>query len=53
VAPSHVAEVLQEPTGNGTIHHNMIAMEVITGGPIEIMRGPVDGEGTGLSSFSF
>jgi hypothetical protein len=51
VAPSHVAGVLQEPTGNGTIHHNMIAMEVITGGPIEIMQSLMHGEG--IHSFLF
>jgi hypothetical protein len=45
VVPSHVTGVLLEPTGNGTVHHNMIAMEDITGGLIEIMQGLVGGGG--------
>jgi hypothetical protein len=52
VVPSHVAGVLQEPTGNGTIHHSMIIMEVITGGRIEIIQGLVGGKGIHAFLFS-
>lgn len=45
VVPSHVTGVLPEPTGSGTIHHNIIAMEDITGGLIEIMQGLMGGGG--------